>query len=57
MGENLRAGSKKMQKEMVTGVRKSKRNNANSISCNDCSVINISSSNNKFCVGRGWNNK
>ena len=35
MGENLRAGSKKMQKEMVTGVRKSKRNNANSISCND----------------------
>ena len=57
MEENLKAGRKKMKKEMVTGVRKSKRNNVNSISCNDCSIINISSSNNKFCVGRGWNNK
>ena len=57
MEENLKAGRKKLQKEMVTGVMESKRNNVNSISCNDCSVINISSSNNKFCVGRRWNNK
>ena len=57
MEENLKAGRKKLKKEMVIGVRKSKRNYVNSISCNDCSVINISSSNNKFCVGGRWNNK
>ena len=46
MKESLETKSREMQK-----VKKgSKRNNINSIGCNDCSVINISSSNNKFCV-------
>ena len=35
MRENLKAGRKKLQKEMETGVRNSKRNNTNSISRND----------------------
>jgi hypothetical protein len=57
MRDNLKAGRKKLQKEMETGVRNSKRNNTNSVSRNNSSVINISSSNNKFCVGRRRNNK
>ena len=57
MRDNLKAGRKKLQKEMETGVRNSKRKNTNSVSRNNSSVINISSSNNKFCVGRRWNNK
>ena len=57
MEENLKAGRKKLQKEMVTGVRKSKRNNVNSISSDNSSVINISSCNNNICVRGRWNNK
>lgn len=33
------------------------RNNINSISCNNCSVINISRNNTKFSVWTKWSNK
>ena len=61
MSENLKTVIRKLTKESekitITGVKNSKRNNTNSIGSNNSSVINISSSNNKFGVGRRWNNK
>ena len=50
---------KEMRKEKaIRGKRKeSSRNNINSISSNNSSVIDIISSNNNICVRRRWNNK
>ena len=53
MKESLERKSREMQKEK----KGSKRYNVNSVSSDDCSVINISRSDYKFCVGRRWNNK
>ena len=50
---------KEMRKEKaIRGKRKeSSRNNINSISSNNSSVINIVSSNNNICVRGRWDNK
>ena len=53
----MKEGLETKSRELKKIKKESKRNNINSIGSNNSSVINISSSNNKFCVGRGWNNK
>lgn len=55
MKERLKVG-RKQKLEVIRG-KESKRNNTNSIGSDNSSVINISSSNNKFLVGGRWNNK
>ena len=37
--------------------RGNRRNNANSVGCNNSGVINISCGNDNVCVRRRWNNK
>ena len=50
MRENLKAGRKKLQKEMETGVKNSKRNNTNSFSSDNSSNFNIGCCNNRCSV-------
>ena len=46
--ENIKKGKKKKWKKLL--IKENKRNNSNSISCNNCSFVNISWDNNKFSV-------
>ena len=38
-------------------LKEDKRNNSNSVSCDYCSIVNISRNNNKFGVWLKWSNK
>ena len=55
MRDNLKAGRKKLQKEMETGVKNSKRNNTNSISNHNYCFINFSRNYNRSHNIRKWN--
>ena len=51
MKAELRKKASLINKKAIQKYHKSnKRNNTNSISCNNCSIINISRNNNKFSI-------
>ena len=47
----------KRKNQILSKTKELNRNNSNSISCDDCSLINISRNNNKFSIWRKWSNK
>ena len=47
----------KKKSQILSKTKELKRNNSNSISCNDCCFIDTSRNNNKLSVWRKWGHK
>ena len=48
---------KKRKSQVLSKTKEINRNNSNSISCNNCSSINISRDNNSISIWTKWSNK